>query len=155
MTNRFLFEIESQTLTVPHYVFLKLYNNQSVFVVFELSEKIQCFDSSDLFKMKGCEAQYPAFLSKREIPALKEKFNIQSISEGSCEQLGVFWQYLGDATHHSEYISTPFMLKIGDNFFVSAVGYSGKIKVKVTHMDLIINDKEKWQWLLKIEPVIE
>ena len=60
---------------------------------------------------------YPSVILRKEFNKLNQQFNLDNDalslvdsmdSRKISRQLALFWQFLGDTTHHSEFVMTPF-----------------------------------------------
>lgn len=110
------------------------------------------------FDFRNSEPQYPSILSDTEKTRLAEKYQLNS---HACQQdkhnrtvsyqLAIFWHFVGDGTHHSEHIKTPFGFYPGFSLVIE-----NKYNVKPTpafikSIRLTRFNEEKWFWLVEIE----
>lgn len=117
-----------------------------------------CSGENIIFDFEDSEPCYPVSVLEKEKNTVAEKYHLHSDSCSYDEnnrmqtyQLATFWHFLGDATHCSEYVPTPF------NFYPGmTINIENKYNVKPTpayikNIQLTRQNNEKWFWLVEIE----
>lgn len=130
---------------------------ETVPILFEIGS-YSCLHEDYVFNFKNSEPFYPVSILEDEKNTVAEKYNLNSSAciydennRMQTYQLATFWHFLGDATHCSDYVPTPFNFYPGMN-----ISIENKYNVKPTsayikNIRLTRANLEKWFWLVEIE----
>ena len=150
---------ENNTLYLPIVEAKNIKVGLATSILFEIPET-KISDYNALFNFENSEPSYPCVLLPNEKSKLAEKYKLNSaaikIKENDlsqCYQLAVFWHFLGDATHHSDYVNTPFGFYPG-----LEIQIENRYNVKPTNafikdIQLTRLNSDKWFWLVVIERI--
>lgn len=110
------------------------------------------------FDFRHSDSVYPSVILDREKITLAEKYFLNS---ASCQineqertityQLAQFWHYLGDGTHHSEFVPTPFGFYPGLTITIENRYNVKPTNAIVKNIKLTRVNEEKWLWLVEIQ----
>lgn len=129
----------------------------TVGILFAIGEHC-CSDEKYIFNFEDSEPYYPVHILDKEKILVTEKYNLDSESCNYDEnnkmqtyQLATFWHFLGDATHCSEYVKTPFGFYPGMNIHVENKYNVKPFAAYIKNIRLTRMNEEKWFWLVDIE----
>lgn len=127
--------------------------------LFEVEEAlIANYQPPHKFDFRDSEPQYPSILSDKEKSRLAEKYQL---NPNACQQdkhnrtvsyqLALFWHFVGDGTHHSEHIKTPFGFYPGQTLVIENRYNVKPTPAFIKNIRLTRFNEEKWFWLVEIE----
>lgn len=147
---------KNNTLYLPIFEARQIKEGVLVPLLFEVSNCL--VEGTDFqFDLKRSEPFYPSSIREKELNTIAEKYNLNSFS---CKhnnsnlqtyQLAQFWHYLGDATHCSEYVPTPFGFYPGLTITIENQFNVKPISSIIQNVKLTRNNEEKWFWLIEIQ----
>lgn len=148
---------ENNTLQLNLFEANTIKKGETASLLFSIGEYF-CFREKHIFRFENSEPNYPVSLLDDEKNIIAEQYNLNSASCSYDEhnrlktyQLATFWHFLGDATHCSDYVPTPFGFYPGMN-----INIENKYNVKPTpayikNIRLTRQNTDKWFWLVEIE----
>jgi len=152
------FTYENNILYLPIVEAKSLRENKSVSILFEV-EPTLVDGSSYPFRYQGSEPFYPANLLKKDLNKIAEKYSLES---SACKhedrftlsyQLAYFWHFLGDGTHHSEPVLTPFGFYPGKIITIENRYNVKPMDVLVKDIQLTRFDESTWYWLVTLSSI--
>lgn len=149
---------KNNTLYLPLFEAKQIKNGFLVPILFNVSNCL--IENTDFpFDFKRSEPEYPISISEEDLNTISEKYNINSFS---CKnhndnlqtyQLAQFGHYLGDATHCSEYVPTPFGFYPGLNINIEHQFNVKPILSIIKNIQLTRHDENNWFWLIEIQRI--
>ncbi len=152
------FTYENTILYLPIVEAKSLRDGNEVSILFEVSPTFVS-GSHHSFHYDGSEPVYPANLFQKELNKIAEKYSLES---SACKheerfilsyQLAYFWHFMGDGTHHSEPVLTPFGFYPGQIVTIENRYNVKPMDVIVKKIDLTSFDESKWYWLITLSSI--
>ena len=147
---------ENNILYLPRVEAKQIKEGLTVPLLFKIPD-VNIEGSKIAFQFEESDPDYPCVILDKEKSKLAEKYQLNSdacqINENDrtvSYQLALFWHYMGDGTHHSDYVKTPFGFYPGLQIEIENRYNVKKTPAFVKNIKLTRVNSEKWFWLVEI-----
>lgn len=148
---------EDDVLYLPIVEAKSIQEGKTVSLLFNIPD---CYihNTNRIFELKNSEPCYPAIIVNKEKEKIADSYCLKSAacqSDGNdrirAYQLVQFWHYVGDGTHCSDFVSTPFGFYPGLQVTIENRYNVKPTPVIVTDITLTRVAEEKWYWMIVLQ----
>jgi hypothetical protein len=160
-------EFENNTLQLPYAEGKEIANSGSVTLLYPVSTPIGIAHYDGTFQFdRDTEGRFPAIATvhadgkfHEDLSAFKTRLWDgvgDEVQRFNVLNAGRFWNFLGDGTHSSTLVKTPFGLCVGDELQVENRYNVAPLKARVHDIALLrVQDVNTWMWRLTLNAILD
>jgi hypothetical protein len=149
-----LYQLENNTLYVPYVEAKNLKEKSVVNLLFKIPQ-VKIFGKDMNFNFNNAEPVYPIAVSTqlKNLLKIEDKDMIIEGNKKLSYRYVEFWHFLGDGTHYSEPIPTPYNFYPGKELLIENKYNYKAVKCVVTDISLVRVTFNEWFWNIQIHKI--